>query len=107
MIRARLVCPVVFIIDGCGQPRGPFCRIAVSVAREQFLSDVDLPMIREIRKPFDSATLADLESDRSNARWKASLNLGSSDHVEQGADRDQRHLFMAERQKRQSPGGKL
>ena len=35
-----------------------------------------------IGEPFDSATLADLIGDWSHARLKASLKLGSSDHVE-------------------------
>jgi hypothetical protein len=39
-------------------------------------------MIRQIDEPFDSAKLADLVGDWSDARWKASLKLGSSDHVE-------------------------
>jgi hypothetical protein len=39
-------------------------------------------MIRQIGEPFDSAKPADLVDDWSDARWKASLKLGSSDHVE-------------------------
>src|SRR5437660_9000479 len=102
MMRAKVVCPVLFIINQCGQLCRPFCRVAVPVAGEQYLSDVHLPMIRQIGEPFDSATLADLVGNWSDARRKASLKLGSSDHVEQGAESDQRQLFMADRQKRQS-----
>jgi hypothetical protein len=54
----------------------------VSVARKQYLSDVHLPMIRKIGDPFNPAKLADLVADWSDARGKASLKLGSSDHVE-------------------------
>jgi hypothetical protein len=79
--------------------------IPVAVATLRIPADVIKPIQTRSRYPrrihlFDSAKLADLVGDWSDARWKASLKLGSSDHVEQGADRDERHLFMAEEQKR-------
>ena len=82
MMRAKVVCPVVFIIDDCGQICRPFGRFAGSVAGEQYLSDVHFPMIRQIREPFNSAKLDDLIGDWSDARRQASIKLRSSDHVE-------------------------